>query len=482
MFLKKNCLFYFFLIIALIIPIILQPNYILSNIPSFYDDKRLIELLTINLFLITLILNKSSREIFCNTFQALSNESKSSLFLILGFIVLSSFLSKNQNISYLQLSLYLGLFFLIISIASLTRLNVNLIQIIFLTAIFTSLLLYLINTFVVYLASFIENIPMKWPEPFNGFSNIRFFNQYQIWSISLLSLPLIIYPSVDKRIIKLIKAIAIGWTILLFASGSRGAVGSIILSMLVTLFIFRGYAKLYLKLNSLFLIAGFIGYILLFKLIPYLAESDVTIGWRSVEGITSSSGRIELWQYAIQYIIDSPWLGIGPMHYAYYPGPTHAHPHNSLLQWACEMGIPSTLLVLSLIFSGLYNWVKKFYILTNSESLYVPSHLWIGLFCTLCSGLIYSLVSGVIVMPLSQVMIALIIGWMLGIYFQDQESKPVSQLQHIGLMLLAGATLTTLIYTVLPSLLPRLYSYADLPYQDYPIIAPRFWQIGGIPH
>jgi len=467
---------------ALIIPIILQPNYILSNIPSFYDDKRLVELLTINVFLITFILNKSTREGFCNTFQTLSNKTKSNLLLILSFILLSSFLSKNQNISYLQLSLYLGLFFLCFNIASLTRLNINLIQIIFLTTFFTSSLLYSTNSFTVYLASFIENIPMKWPEPFNGFSNIRFFNQYQIWSISLLSLPLLLYPKLDKRLLLFLKIIAIGWATLIFASDSRGAIGSVFIAMLLTLCVFKNHATPLLKLNSLILLTGAIAYLLLFKLIPFLLSNHVTMGWESIEQLGHTSDRITLWQFAIQYIIDNPWLGVGPMHYAYYFGPSHAHPHNSLLQWACEMGIPSTLLVLSLIFSGLYNWVKKFYRLTNSNSLYAPSHLWIGLFCTLCSGLIYSLVSGVIVMPLSQIMMALIIGWMLGIYFHDQESKPASQLQHIGFMLLAGATLITLTYTVLPSLLPRLNSYADLPYQDYPIIAPRFWQIGGIPH
>lgn len=247
-------------------------------------------------------------------------------------------------------------------------------------------------------------------------------------------------------------------------------------------FFFKSHAKEFLKLNSLILIAGLIGYLLLFKLIPTLLENQVTVGWRPDKVITNTSGRLELWHYAIQYIIDNPWLGIGPMHYAYYPGPTHAHPHNSLLQWACEMGIPSTLLVISLIYSGLAAWIKKFYRLTNEKKMYVPSHLWIALFCSLCSGLIYSLVSGVIVMPLSQIMMVLIAGWMLGIYFQDQPAKPVSQKQHIAFMLLAGATLITLTYTVLPSLLPRLISYQDLPYQDYPTFAPRFWKIGGIPH
>jgi len=428
-----------------------------------------------------LILNKKIRINLISIFLSLK-KAHSALYLILMLIFISTFLADNSNSAIKELSLYVGIFFLFLSISSITIPNSKLIQYTSLIAFITNALVYLTIFFTAFLASFIENIPLQWPEPFSGFSNVRFFNQYQIWSITLLALPLLIYPELDKRLKFFLKIIATGWAILLFASASRGAVLSVLLAMLMTLFLFKEYAKEFLKLNGLILIAGLIGYLFLFKLIPVLLENQVTVDWEPTKDITNSSGRIELWQYAIQYIIDNPWLGIGPMHYAYYPGPTHAHPHNSLLQWACEMGIPSTLLVIFLIYSGLSAWVKKFYHLNNNNKLYAPSHLWIALFCSLCSGLIYSLVSGVIVMPLSQITMALIIGWMLGIYFQDQESKPVSQLQHISFMLLAGATLITLTYTVLPSLLPRLNSYADLPYQDYPIIAPRFWQIGGIPH
>ncbi len=445
-----------------------------------FDGKRSIELLLISLALLNTCV--ASIPVSDSLYFNLAGRQQRVLVVIMLLLVLSCLYSANHNRAFLEASLYLGLFFFCLFLAKIAKEKPHSIQVFFFITFAAAALLYQTNFFSAFLASFIENIPLQWPEPFSGFSNVRFFNQYQIWSISLLALPLLIHPKLDKRLLIFLKIIAIGWAVLLFASGSRGAIGSVCIAMILTLIIFKNHAKPLLKLNSLILLAGAIAYLLLFKLIPPLLDNQVTMGWRPIEQLSHTSDRIALWQFAIQYIVDNPWLGIGPMHYAYYPGPTNAHPHNSLLQWACEMGVPSTLLALSLIFSGLYSWVKKFYKLTNSESLYVPSHLWIGLFCTLCSGLIYSLVSGVIVMPLSQIMMVLIIGWMLGIYFQDQQSKPVSQLQHISFMLLAGATLITLTYTALPSLLPRLNSYTELPYQDYPIIAPRFWQIGGIPH
>jgi len=332
------------------------------------------------------------------------------------------------------------------------------------------------------LASFIENIPLIWPEPFSGFSNIRFFNQYQIWSLLLVAMPVLLYPALKPRWRSAIILVAVGWAVLLFASDSRGAIVSVFSALVLTGVIFRRHAFAFLKLNTLILALGFIIYWGLFKSLPELLNNQVTQGWKHITDFSHSSGRFELWAYAWRYIQDNPWLGIGPMHYAYYPGPTHAHPHNSVLQWASEMGIPATLLALYLVFSGLTAWVKKFYRLQSEHALYVPPHLWIGLFAALCSGLIYSLFSGVIVMPLSQMMMVLIVGWMMGIYFQDQPLKPVTHCQQRWIRLLAGVTLVTLIYTVLPSLLPRLEDNPDLPLQDYPMIAPRFWQLGGIPH
>jgi len=444
------------------------------NLP-LYDDKRIGEIFFVFLALLHTFLRKP------NIYFLLPNYQKTAFIALLALLILSSLLSKNPSNAALESSLLIGLFFFSLTISSITKQHHTLITLFFLITISVSTLLYLTSFFSIFIASFIENIPLKWPEPFNGFSNIRFFNQYQVWTISLLPLPLLIYPTLDKRLLISLKIIAIGWAVLLFASGSRGAVISIVLAMFITLITFKQEAKSLIKLNTTILISGAITYLILFKLIPPLLDSQIIIGWKGIDNITHSSGRIALWQLAIQYILDNPWLGIGPMHYAYYPGPTHGHPHNSLLQWASEMGIPSTLLLLTLVSSGLYSWVNKFHRLNQENNLPVSSHLWLSLFCSICSGLIYSLVSGVIVMPLSQVMMAFITGWMLGLYFLRYKIKKVTTLQHYLFILLAGLTLTTLTYTLLPTLLPRIIPYSDSPRYIFPSTAPRFWQITDVP-
>ena len=49
------------------------------------------------------------------------------------------------------------------------------------------------------------------------------------------------------------------------------------------------------------------------------------------------------------------------MHFASLPN-THSlsHPHNSILQWTSEWGIPSTLIMLSICMIGILKWIKRF--------------------------------------------------------------------------------------------------------------------------
>ena len=94
----------------------------------------------------------------------------------------------------------------------------------------------------------------------------------------------------------------------------------------------------------------------------------------------------------------------------------------------------------------------------------------------------YSLVDGVIVMPLSQVMMAVIVGLMLGLYGNgNQQSNGVSR-KYIVQQIFAGVVLVALTWSVLPELLPRLLGNEQMIPRGYPTLGPRFWQEGSIPH
>lgn len=173
-----------------------------------------------------------------NLFYNFNNSQKLKSSVLLLFGITASYTANQPIYAFLELSLYISLFYLFLAIGSVVQKNNHLIQPFFFIFLAIAALFYQTNSFTAFLASFIENIPLQWPEPFSGFSNVRFFNQYQIWSITLLVLPLLIYPTLDKRLKVFLKIIAIGWAILLFASASRGAVASVVLAMLISLFFF----------------------------------------------------------------------------------------------------------------------------------------------------------------------------------------------------------------------------------------------------
>jgi O-antigen ligase len=56
--------------------------------------------------------------------------------------------------------------------------------------------------------------------------------------------------------------------------------------------------------------------------------------------VYSIAARVELAKVALSMITDHPWLGVGPMHFAYIDNGYGAHPHNFWLQLGAEWGLP----------------------------------------------------------------------------------------------------------------------------------------------
>jgi O-antigen ligase len=192
-----------------------------------------------------------------------------------------------------------------------------------------------------------------------------------------------------------------------------------------------------------------------------------------------TNDRISLWKQAWSMIQTYPWLGVGPMHYAWYPNAIAAHPHNSILQLAAEWGLPATLLLLSLAVYGMFCWLQRFNPITLQATN--NQHLAVVLFFTLIANACYSMVDGVIVMPLSQVMMAVILGLMLGLYNDNQLTKKTKHFNFIR-RLFAAIVLIGLVWSVLPELLPRLLGNEQMIPKGYQTVGPRFWQEGGIIH
>lgn len=449
-------------------------------IPSLvaYDDKRVQELLIIVAALFWSLLDG------LKTCPSKSIWKIRDYYLIVLFLILvgvSTLLSESPRHAFLEISVFAGLFYLSLLIASVWHTYRRILLVVLLSAVSLGAALYIIGFFSGYLASFIEGIPLGWPEPFFMLSNVRQFNQYQLWTLGLLCLPLLVQGWVKPEYKAWVFCLLSAWWVLLFASTSRGVLLAWFLSMLATWWVYRRLAWPFLQLQLKCFGCGFLAYQLLFVWLPKLNAGGGSVVVQTVlRGDTND--RIYLWTHAWHMIQAHPWLGVGPMHFAWYPNSMAAHPHNSVVQLACEWGLPAAGLILGFAGYGMYRWLRRFNANALQSANELERYLAMALFFTAVASACYSLVDGVIVMPLSQVMMAVVLGLMIGLYRQNDPPAPVRPLVDTAHRLFAGATLAVMVWAVLPELLPNILGDFDMIPMGYQVIGPRFWQEGGIPH
>jgi len=468
---KLFAIAFFLLLVTLTLNFILLPNLL------EYDDKRVIELLIISSTLFWIILNGMSTVHACPSWKT---RTRYAIYLLIALGCVSALLSASPRHAVMEISSFAGLFYVCLLTAVLWReyrltLAQWLVYAISLGAVF-----YMVGFYTGYLASFIENNPLHGYEFFLGFSNVRAFNQYQLWTLSLLYLPLLGFNIERKSIRRWLLVVLTGWWVLLFASASRGVLLAWLLAMLVTAWFYRQIAWPLLRLQSTTFISGLLCYGLLFYLLPFFLKGGV---FATAVFRYEREGRIGLWKQAWSMIQTHPWFGVGPMHYAWYPIGA-AHPHNSVLQLAAEWGLPATLLVLVLAGYGVFCWLKRFSSVALKAIPETDRHMAVVLFFTLVANACYSMVDGVIVMPLSQVMMAVVVGLMLGLYGNDNKQSNGLRSKYLAHQIFAGVVLIAMEWSVLPDLLPRLLGNEQMIPIDYhtSYTRPRFWQEGGIAH
>jgi O-antigen ligase len=197
------------------------------------------------------------------------------------------------------------------------------------------------------------------------------------------------------------------------------------------------------------------------------------------ERLTSNlSAREVIWQQAIEMIEARPLLGFGPMHFADIANEIAAHPHQSILQWASEWGIPSALMVGWLAFRGLR--ATALLIRVNSPSDKPVDRLRICLWASLIGALAQSMVDGVIVMPYSQLWLCIIVGWLLGMHNWQRFAVRVNKVYLTCFFATLGVALIFLGYVVVSDA-PLLKANRQLYQSEFGgHFQPRFWMQGVI--
>jgi len=150
--------------------------------------------------------------------------------------------------------------------------------------------------------------------------------------------------------------------------------------------------------------AGVLLYALLFRGLPAWIGFGESLQARSLDQLASGSNRELLIRSSLEAIRSAPWLGIGPMQFAAIPGVWSAHPHNWLLQLASEWGLPAagfTIWGLATLFRR-----ARAALSGTPASDYGP----VAFITAGAVALVYGLVDGSLVMPVSQTAAALVFG------------------------------------------------------------------------
>ncbi|WLI88596.1 O-antigen ligase family protein [Massilia sp. R2A-15] len=279
-----------------------------------------------------------------------------------------------------------------------------------------------------------------------GFSNYRFLNHAQTVALPLLVLLCVL---VKSRIARCgVFALTAFWWALLFLTTGRGTMIGIAAGCVVALVLRRRHAYGYCKAMVVTACGGLAIYALLFALLPMalgLGPAGLLGAVAQRTAIDPTSARLPLWTRALELIAAHPVLGAGPMHFGHYAIDIQngAHPHNWILQIGAEWGIPGLLFLCAAIGYALRSLLRTAPRIAAGDA--GNQHMlaaWIAIGAAI---LVDGLVSGLLVMPVSQLWIALYIGcaagWTLSLRGSGSggERRRANLLPGAVLMLLAAA-------------------------------------------
>lgn len=347
-------------------------------------------------------------------------------------------------------------------------------------AIVAGTITYNALTFLILCGTLLQGYSVDMENLALGYVNRRFFNHVQTVALPLLATIL------HQRTLPRYEA-AVAWVALitgfaiLVLSGGRGTllalVGATILSPL-------WLGRLAWPTVRPLAVGLFVGTIIYLAIFILLAGSIGATGAPNFAQRLhdSSPARQYLWSLSIDYLFASPWVGTGPMHFAYAPNLKAAHPHNIYLQIAVEWGIPLLLIVLIGGLAWLHRMIRLVRCISRPADRMVGGSLILACVAICIDGL----VSGNFVMPVSQVWIAICFGmaaqWARSV--AGPRESPPKQLNWLRARFV-GATLALAMLIQSTLLLQDIVRLEEILNQSKAISiserrCPRFWGDGWI--
>jgi putative inorganic carbon (hco3(-)) transporter len=312
-----------------------------------------------------------------------------------------------------------------------------------------------------------------------GFSNPRFPAQLEALSMPFCFLAWRLVPGRFWKTCLLV--VAAGWWMCLIGSGSRTSWIAIAVALALVAWIERRRGFVFTRFQLLVAASGGAAYVFFFLALPALLDLTSAPETGRFTELSSIRVRWLLWSASLESIAAHPWLGIGPMHYAYAYNAEAAHPHNFWLQLAVEWGLPVAVVALA----GVALLWKRLLELIAVERDPDKSETGLVLICALTAWLVGTQADGFMVVPTSQlasaIILALCVSYLsLNEPLQSEAKKPSGMFRFAwtGMAALALLTLASLPFSSFGSATEREALWRKERQVHY--FHPRFWQQGWI--
>lgn len=316
-------------------------------------------------------------------------------------------------------------------------------------------------------------------ELYGGFSNLRFFGYVQTMLLPFLLLPAMFWGrTMHERLLwGVVPAL---WWMLAVASGTRGTWVALLAGAAVVVFSAGKTGRHWAKWQIGGLLGGLVFYAIFIKILPQFVDMPVSFLHRQGD-ILGLSRREVIWVAAWHYAIQHPWLGIGPMHFSFFANDVAAHPHNALLQWMAEWGMPATVLFCIVWAWGGWVLLKKVHIQTDRRTVEPRALFQAAVLASLTGASAQAMVDGVLVMPVSQMLCVLLAGWAMGMSAGKVRSAGEQSwcAKLLPLVLLPAAVIAWGVAPEISNLESRQRAYMTGRAQDA-VLHPRFWTQGWI--
>ncbi|WP_024590623.1 MULTISPECIES: O-antigen ligase family protein [unclassified Pseudoalteromonas] len=384
------------------------------------------------------------------TFRLVLNKKSGILFSVFIFFGCLSALMSAEQIFSLLYTFHISLLILTMCYVSTINNKKSILFIIYALLItHTSLILICLLNIIFTLS---EQQPLNPYIIYSGFINIRFFNQVQVFILPFLVL-LLKFKSI-QHIVFIILFLNL---LLIFIGQARGA----LLSFLV-FSIFALALKATLKKQVFIGLACFI-----LSCIAFYALDSLNKGGAEILR-TSTSGRIDLWFNTLSSLsLKHLFIGNGPGVFEMSLGSSapFSHPHNSLIEILNEWGLIALICILTAVCTTFKKAIT--HLKCHKKDIITES-----LFYSFAIGITYSLFSGVHVMPVSQTLLFIMWGLLLG-RINKKSIQSISINKYLKALVAILFVFTWYLYL---QKVISIYNNID-PDKGY-IYGPRFWSVG----